>query len=806
MRIHTVTFRLTSCLRLLLITAVTALTTQWVQAEDANRKVTNERAKSISAAMESSLEGLPKLYESVSKSIVRIEGMDFSKTVASNETGVIVSSEGHILVGNGAGSEDLKVHLSDGRTVTATAAGWSSEWMLTVLKINEEGPWPAIELGSTKEVKAGEPCLVIGYSPRGDTKWDSSPTARYGFIDRNDPTHWFTTTGFPKYFEDPAVVGMDGRLLGIGTMAWTDGLVSDVSFSTAVDVLVANRDDLFAGKNLDWVRYPPHPDSFYRIGAGEHPEMIKWRKTDDVLGPAKPPMQMSDSELSEVKQIAKKTTVRLVSKDRLGFDGKAGEFDRWSGVIVSEDGYILTVAHTGQLPGEQLTVRLSDGRDADAVALGTNRITDIGLAKITTPGSWPFAEIAESSTLKPGDPLVAAGYPAVDAKGQWLMERAPQIEVTDVRRRPYLFWFHNIDTIFVPINGGACGGGVFNRHGRYVAAFLSAGHARSEVAMVQWNDLKAVESIDTATGLPHPLRERFVNPSQAVAQSVVEILIDSKPVSIGTVVDADGWILTKASVLDGKVSCRLPDQSVVVAEKRAESQEHDLGLLKIDFGGLSVAEFSDMEPPTIAYVLSAVGPGQILKPGIVAIETRAIPPEPRWKGDGTEDKPEGPMISRSDRGWQNKTNLSTVGTKLQIDDIIVSINGHTTQNVATLTQVLEKNLAGYCTGDLVSVALRRKGASMNVLTTLPPAAGVNYWMMDEHESPRRSSFAAVFDTDIELLQPEAGCPVIDMEGRIRGIAIASRGRNETQRGPTPVLPSHIVSRVAKQFMAEAKSE
>ncbi len=801
MRIHSVTFRLTSCLGLLLITAATFLTTEWVQADDAKREVTNEKARSVSAAMESSLEGLPRLYESVSKSIVRVEGMDFSKTIALSESGVIVSPEGHILVGNGSGSEDLKVHLSDGRTVTATAAGWSTEWRLTVLKINEEGPWPAIELGSTKELKAGEPCLVIGYSPRGDTKWDSSPTARYGFIDRNDPTHWFTTTGFPKFFDTPAVVGMDGRFLGIVTM-----FSGDQSYATAVDVLVANRDDLFAGKNLDWVRYPPNPDSFYHMGAGDHPELLRLRKTDDVLGQANPPMQMSDLQLSEVKQIAKKTTVRLVSKDRLSeIEGKK-DYDRWSGVIVSEDGYILTAAHTSQLPGEQLTVRLSDGRDADAVALGTNPITDIGLAKITTPGSWPFAEIAESSTLERGDPLVSAGYPAVNAKGQWLMEQTPQIEATAVRVQSYLCWFHNIDTIDVPFQGGVCGGGVFNRDGHYVAALLGSSGTRSEVAKRQWDDLKKTESIDTATGLPHPLQERFVDPSKAVAQSVVEILVDSKPVSIGTVVDADGWILTKASVLDGKVSCRLPDQSVVVAEKRAESQEHDLALLKIDVGGLSAAVFSDKEPPTITQVLCAVGPGQILKPGIVSIETRAIPPEPRWKGDATEDTPNGPMISRSDPGWQNKTNLSTIGTKLQIDDIIVSINGHSTPKVATLTQVLETNLAGYCTGDLVSVALRRKGASMNVLTTLPRAAVVNYWMMDEHESPRRSGFAAVFDTDIELLQPEAGSPVIDAEGRIRGIAIASRGRDETQRGPTSVLPSHIVSRVSKQLMAEVNSK
>ncbi len=271
MRIHNVTFRLTSYLGLLLITAVTSLTTEWVHADDAKRIVTDEKANSISAAMESSLEGLPKLYESVSKSIVRVE-----RTDTLNVTGVIVSSDGHIVVGNGFGSDDasiwgqtdMKVHLSDGRTVTATAAGWSLEWRLAVMKINEEGPWPAIELGSTKDLKAGEPCLVIGYSPRGDTKFDSSPTARFGFIDRSVPTRWFTTTCFPGFFEDPAVVGMDGRLLGIDTC-----FAGNQSYETAVDVFVANRDDLFAGKNLDWVRYPPNPDSIYRIGAGDHPEL-----------------------------------------------------------------------------------------------------------------------------------------------------------------------------------------------------------------------------------------------------------------------------------------------------------------------------------------------------------------------------------------------------------------------------------------------------------------------------------------------------------------------------------------------------
>lgn len=413
MKIHNVRVRIASYFGRLLITAVIALTAEWAQADEAKRTVTNKKADSISAAMESSLDDLPKLYDSVSNSIVRVE-----RTNTLNVTGVIVSSEGHILVdGFGAddssiwGDRDMKVHLSDGRTVTAKAAGWSTEWAIAVMKINEEGPWPLIELGSTRDLKSGEPCLVIGYSLRGDTKFDVWPTARLGFIERSMPTSWFTTSCFPEFYEHPAVVGMDGSLLGIDNAA-----SGDQSYVAAVDVFVANRDDLFAGKNLDWVRYPPKPDSIYRLAGGDHPEMLSLRKADDVLGKAKPPTLMNDTQASEVKQIARKTTVRLVSKDRVSFDGK--DYDRWSGVIVSEDGYILTCAHADKLPGEKLTVRLSDGRDADAVALGTNPITDIGLVKIATPGSWPFAEIAESSTLKPGDPLVVAGYPAIDVKGE----------------------------------------------------------------------------------------------------------------------------------------------------------------------------------------------------------------------------------------------------------------------------------------------------------------------------------------------------------------------------------------------------
>ncbi len=771
-----------------------------VRADDLVPDAAVQETKRTATEMQSSLAGLPELYRSTSRSIVRLEvGGD------SGYTGVIVSADGQILLGSVPGSvftdaTDAKVHLSDGRTATARLAGWSTEWRLKVAKIKEPGPWPALPLGSTATLKAGTPCLLIGYPTRGDTNYDSMPMLRLGLVNRTVPKRWLTTTGFRGVWDFPAIVGLDGRLLGIDT-----NTIDSQKYATSVDVLIENQKDLFAGKNLAWVHYPPVSGSVFERGVKSSSDLPAQKKTD-ILGEPGAPKTMESSELSEVQQIAKRTTVRLVSRDRL-ISGTE-EPQRWSGVIVSPDGYVLTCAHTQQLPGERLTVRLSDGRDAEAVALGTNPISDIGLVKITTPGQWPWARISESSNCSFGDPIVIAGYQGgqsmQDETGRWtirwLMDRTPVIGSTTVEGPPRLLWSVDLWTGPAPfLKAGMSGGGIFDRQGRYVA---TTSGLRSELAKRQWDDLERIDSIDTAFGLPHPLRKRFDSPARSVAKSVVAVLIDSEPVGVGTVVSPDGWILTKASVLTGAATCRLDDQSVVEAQKRAELPEHDLALLKVDRRGMAAVEFSDDPSPGVAEVLCAVLPDQELKPGIVSIEARPIPPEPRWTGNVTEDTADGPKIARPTRfGWQNTENLSLTGTGLRWDDVIISIDGHATPDVASLKDVLTAELSDYRTGDLVTVELIRGGSPRSVRTSLPPATVVQSHRIEKYDSPRRSGFAAAFDSDIELAIHQVGGPVIDDRGHVRGIAIASRGRDETRRGPTTVLPSPVVRQAIERLMA-----
>ena len=54
-----------------------------------------------------------------------------------------------------------------------------------------------------------------------------------------------------------------------------------------------------------------------------------------------------------------------------------------SGVIVSEDGLVLTAAHVIGTTGKKMFVRLPDGKRAPAVSLGGSEISDAGMLQIT---------------------------------------------------------------------------------------------------------------------------------------------------------------------------------------------------------------------------------------------------------------------------------------------------------------------------------------------------------------------------------------------------------------------------------------
>ena len=67
-----------------------------------------------------------------------------------------------------------------------------------------------------------------------------------------------------------------------------------------------------------------------------------------------------------------------------------------SGVIISEDGYVLTAAHVAGEPHRKAVFILPDGKRVKGESCGLYRTMDAGLMKITDPGPWPHAEMAKA--------------------------------------------------------------------------------------------------------------------------------------------------------------------------------------------------------------------------------------------------------------------------------------------------------------------------------------------------------------------------------------------------------------------------
>ncbi len=80
-----------------------------------------------------------------------------------------------------------------------------------------------------------------------------------------------------------------------------------------------------------------------------------------------------------------------------------------SGVIISQDGYIVTNNHVVE-GADELTVTLNDNREFSATIVGTDKTTDLALIKINAKG-LPTLPIGDSDKLRVGEWVLAVGNP-----------------------------------------------------------------------------------------------------------------------------------------------------------------------------------------------------------------------------------------------------------------------------------------------------------------------------------------------------------------------------------------------------------
>ena len=102
-------------------------------------------------------------------------------------------------------------------------------------------------------------------------------------------------------------------------------------------------------------------------------------------------------------------TTEQMSGSQTWFGGYYVQSGAGSGVIISQDGYILTCAHVVD-GATSVKVQLQNGETYDATIVGSDATSDIAVIKIEATGLTP-AVIGDSDALAVGETVVAVGNP-----------------------------------------------------------------------------------------------------------------------------------------------------------------------------------------------------------------------------------------------------------------------------------------------------------------------------------------------------------------------------------------------------------
>jgi serine protease Do len=277
---------------------------------------------------------------------------------------------------------------------------------------------------------------------------------------------------------------------------------------------------------------------------------------------------------------------------------------------------------------------------------------------------------------------------------------------------------------------------------------------------------------------------------RAVIQKSSAVIYDGrKEIAYGTVISADGHILTKASEIEKvrKIDVRVDKSSFKDAQILMTDPRWDVALLKVEASGLTpvvLAPDSKLARGTWVVVNGVTSrTNRRVMAGIISADAREIHPEGgAVLGVSLKEIESGLEVSEVSEG----SGAAKAGVKK--GDILTAIAGAPVKEIKELTKLIGEMKAG---AD-VKVSLLRDGekAELDVkLSTrgdLFREASRNHQMSGDF-SNRRSGFPRVIQHDILAAAHTMGGPVLDLEGRVVGMNIARANRAETFAIPVEEL-------------------
>ncbi len=265
--------------------------------------------------------------------------------------------------------------------------------------------------------------------------------------------------------------------------------------------------------------------------------------------------------------------------------GPARRMGTGTGVVVNEDGLILTAAHVAVELGSVVNVIFPNGDRARAKILGMDFSRDAAMIQITDKGKYPFVEIGESKDLVRNAWCIALGH-----AGGYQADRTPPVRLGRVIRNKE-DEFLVTDSALI---GGDSGGPLFDINGKLIGIHSNIGFSLSENRHVpisvfheNWDRLKKGERYggDHLGGFlenpDRPVLGAVLTDADDEGGALVEEIVPSSPAKKAglkegdRIVKADDLEVKNAESLMGMLSKKYPGDQVRMT---VESEDGDRGV------------------------------------------------------------------------------------------------------------------------------------------------------------------------------------------------------------------------------------
>jgi len=289
-------------------------------------------------------------------------------------------------------------------------------------------------------------------------------------------------------------------------------------------------------------------------------------------------------------------------------------------------------------------------------------------------------------------------------------------------------------------------------------------------------------------------RRKFRSVTDGMAQSVVTFHHgdEVKPVAMGTIVEADGKILTKATQVQSADRCHLPDGTIVKYEVVGLYEPLDLALVSVEQSDLKPVTWTTEDPKVGQWIVTPSDHSDPAGVGVLSVSRREIPRSNVHGVLGIEL--EQTSIATIRRVFPNSGALAA---GLKTGDVIVRLNEVDIENGRQLVS----RLRTFRPGEKVALLTKRGEEEQSFSITLTHPFGdflsriATQNQMGGSLSFRRDEFAAVYQHDTVLTPEQCGGPVLNLDGKVIGLNIARAGRTESY-----ALPTDVITPVLKEML------